>query len=335
MNKEPSEDLRADTDALISRVDALCDLGDWETLAKLRRRCRDAVSARLALWPVIVHAEHRLALEAEPRWAALVAVEPAGTGAIGPLAEVAASTHSWADLAPYLPHGSARSLVAYERVIRGEDLTDREERDDIDRSMFDLPLRLEPWEPAYPLSTYEARRGIFPSPVLPELFPVVLGDPGEEGGREHGDLTATEALTELVRPWTTESNGAAEAVAVQGDVLDAIGALGMSEVGIARLEPAEAMAHIAWAAASGGAHAPRRGMATGRFNVWWTIAALSDLAGDWPVEPEEIGEAAQNLAWFVWDLPEPMGGWSLRLAVADAASGTSWALAASDRRLDR
>ena len=74
----------------------------------------------------------------------------------------------------------------------------------------------------------------------------------------------------------TESNGRADAVAVQGDVFDAIAALGVPG---ARAEPdlrrRPRSAVLAWTAASGGAHGRRRGMAAGRFGAWWAAAALT------------------------------------------------------------
>ena len=44
---------------------------------------------------------------------------------------------------------------------------------------------------------------------------------------------------------------------------------------LAVLTPAEALAWLAWAGASGGAHGRRRGNAIGRFGAWWVLAALA------------------------------------------------------------
>ena len=46
----------------------------------------------------------------------------AGRFALGPLSEVAASTHTWAELAPHAPPGPLAAVTAHERVVRGEDL---------------------------------------------------------------------------------------------------------------------------------------------------------------------------------------------------------------------
>ena len=90
------------------------------------------------------------------------------------------------------------------------------------------------------------------------------------------------------------------------------------------------MAAMAWAAASGGAHGRRRGMAAGRFGAWWTLAALTGLADDWPVPPNELGRAGRELRFFRWDPGGPPLGWSLDLAVDDPAEGIAWALTAND-----
>src|SRR5512137_2091018 len=114
---------RADLDGLVRLVDGLCREGDWEGVVLLRDRSRAALERGLQLWPAAEYAEYRLALEAPGPYAGAVVLEGAGRFALGPLWEVAASTHSWEELAPHLPGGPARALAAHERVVRGEDLT--------------------------------------------------------------------------------------------------------------------------------------------------------------------------------------------------------------------
>jgi hypothetical protein len=316
-----------DLDGLLRRVDELCGAGGWDELSRLRDAARAAHGRGRQLWPAALHAEYRLALEAPGAYAGPVVAESNARFSVGPLAEVAASTHTWDDLASHLPEGPARALVAYERVLRGEDL----ERDrSIDRSVFDLPLRVQPWEPAYPTATYEAWRGIFPTPPVPRLQSVGLPD---DAPAPLADPGATEALSDLTRPWVMESNGRADAVAVQGDVFDAIAALGVPGARLARISPADAMAILAWAGASGGAHGRRRGMAAGRFGAWWAAAALSAMTDDWPVEADELGDAVAELGWFAWDTEEPPTGWTFRIAVVDPAEGLAWAAMANDQRL--
>ena len=212
-------------------------------------------------------------------------------------------------------------------MLRGEDLDGAR---DVDRSLFDLPLHLERWEPTYPVATYEAWRGIFPTPPVVALEPISLP---EDPAPSVADLASTEALVELTRPWVTESNGRSDAVAVRGEAFDAIAALGVPGARAARIRPSAAFELMAWAAASGGAHGRRRGMAAGRFNAWWTAAALCALTDDWPLDASELGEAADELAWFTWDTDEPPTGWRFRIAVVDPADGMAWAAMADDERL--
>jgi hypothetical protein len=304
---------RADLDGLLRHIETLCTDADWAELLRLRDRCRAADATGRQLWPAAAHAEYRLALQADPAFAAPIAEEAQGRFAIGPLTEVVASTHDWASLAPHLSRGPTRALIAYERVLRGEDL--RRDRS-IDRTVFDLPLRIEPWEPAYPVAGYEPWRGIFTPPrPTRDLRPVAL--PFEDPQLVADPMT-TEALAELTRPWTEDSNGRGDAAAVMGDALDAIAALGVPQARVGRI----------------GADHALEIMAAGRFNAWWTVAALLELTDDWPVEPDELGLALERLAFFAWDTDEVDVGWSFRLAVVDVERGLAWAAMANDQRLE-
>ena len=130
--------------------------------------------------------------------------------------------------------------------------------------------------------------------------------------------------------WTAESNGRVDIAAVEGDHLGAIAALGVSSVRLSEVAAPEAMAWLAWAGASGGAHGRRRGGAAGRFSAWWAAAAMGGLLEDWPVSADELGEVLDELRWFVWDANEPVLGWQLRLAVWAPTEGLAWAIAATD-----
>jgi hypothetical protein len=214
-------------------------------------------------------------------------------------------------------------LFAHERVLRYEDLRQA----DVPSGVLDLPLVLEDWEPAYPLAEYEPDRVHFPAPPPVATAPVDIPDAPLE---RTADDDVDAAFRELVGPWTRESNGRAEVVAVEGDERDAVAALGVGRVRMAEVSPSYAVATLAWAGASGGAHGRRRGMAIGRFGAWWLLAALGGIGGDWPVAPSELGELTAALRWFVWDAHEPALGWQIRLAVHDGDDGLAWAFAATD-----
>ncbi|MDQ1396677.1 MAG: hypothetical protein QOG64_1936 [Acidimicrobiaceae bacterium] len=317
-------------DELTAQVERLASARDWDGLIDLRDRCRRAVERGKQLWPVAAHVEYRLALEAPGPWAARMLEVDSGRFSFGPLPEVAASTHRWAELAPHVSPGPAATLAAHERVVRGEDLTDDAAARRLPE-VLELPLVLQDWEPAYAVAGYHPDKADFPAPSLPEPAPIARrGDGG--GGRPIDDPDAERALTELATAWVTESNGRAEAVTVEGSAADAVAALGVPDgrIRIAPVDLATALAAMAWTGASGGAHGRRRGAAAGRFAAWWAAAAMTDLVYDWPVPPTELGAAAAELRWFAWDAGEPDTGWTFRLAAEDPADSIAWAVTASD-----
>lgn len=306
-------------DQLTRELEALCERRDWDGVVALRDRCRAALERGKQWWPVAAYAEYRLALEAPGPWAGAVIVEGAGRFAFGPLTEVAASTHTWAELADHIPDGPLRSTCAHERVVRREDLTgDRT----IDRNVLPAPLALQPFEPNYPVATYHPGRAEFPAPPGAGLAPVDLPPP--PAGRQSDE---SRVLREVVNTWVIESNGHSEAVEVDGDAATAIAALGVRRARGAEVEPAAALAHLSWTAASGGAHGRRRGMAWGRYVA---LDCAATLAG---VEIEDLAEAIGELRWFAWDAYEPATGWTLRLAVEDPGDGIAWAVTATDTAL--
>ena len=312
-----------DLDELVLQVDRLFDVEDLAGLLDLRDRCRRALERGRQLWPVAVHAEYRLALEAPGRWAGGVLVPGAGRFALGPLSEVAASTHTWEELAGHLQATPEAALAAHERVLRGEDLT-ADER--VDRRVLELPIVVQPWEPAYPLASYKAHEADFGGPPSVREWRAFDADPAQPVE----DPEARRALLDLAGAWVTESNGRAEAVAVVGDAPGALAALGVRRGRTASVDAAHALAAMAWTGASGGGHGRRRGMATGRFAAWWALTAVAGLLDRWPVPPDELGRAAARLRWYRFDSGEPDTGWSLRLAVEDPDRGRAWAVSAVD-----
>ncbi|CAN5138943.1 hypothetical protein BH24ACT1_BH24ACT1_01300 [soil metagenome] len=315
-----------DLDELLRWVGRLVEAADWDGLVELGRRCRTGFErSGHQLWPITSQVEYRLALEAPVAWAAPALVEGAGRFAFGPLPEVAASTHTWAALAPHLTPGPVAGLVAHERVIRGEIADDKAV---LGTDVLELPLVLQPWEPAYPVATYRFDGAEFPSPALPPLRRAMLPAPAPQVADAH----VPAALAALVEPWVIESNGVNHTVAVRGTAESAIAAVGHGEARVSEVGAGAALAAMAWAGASGGAHGRRRGAAVGRFGAWWSLAALAGLIDDWPVPPEELGAAAKELRWLQWEpATGTTPGWSLHLAIEDPEEGLAWAIEASDR----
>jgi hypothetical protein len=319
-----------DIDELLRHVDRLCSARDWQGVDDLRDRSRKALERGRQLWPVASHAEYRLALEAPARWAASVLHDGAGRFALGPLPEVAASTHTWEELAPHVLPGPAGAMAAHERVVRGEDLTDD---DRVPGGVLDTPQRLQSWEPTYPVAVYKADDADFGEPALvpfPHPAPNSAGRTVSRNQSGAENESGAAALRDLAATWVRESNGVARAVAVDGTALDAIGALHEGRTRVADIGLAEALARMAWTAASGGAHGRRAGMAAGRFSAWWALANVTDLADHWPPDADALGSAATQLRWLIWEPAPSTGGWALRLAIEDPARPRAWALGATD-----
>ncbi|MFC2153831.1 DUF933 domain-containing protein, partial [Actinomycetota bacterium] len=90
----------------------------------------------------------------------------------------------------------------------------------IDSHVLQIPIAIQPWEPAYPVADYRSDRAAFPDDVFDtpmawtELPPVPIdGDP---------DDALCDVLLDLVKPWWEDSQGKAEVVTVEGTVEDAL-----------------------------------------------------------------------------------------------------------------
>ena len=314
---------RNDPDELLRIVDGLCSTRSWDDLVLLDALCTEAVGRGRQLWGVSGHIHYRLALEAPGAFVGPVITERASRFLLGPLPEVAASTHEWRDLADHIPEGPARAIAAHERVVRGEDLR---HDDDIDAAVLEIPLALETWEPTYALAGYGSDEAHFPMPDLPPINRIDLPRPGN---RLEADA-AVDGLTQLVEPWATSSNGNVDVAVVDGGALQAIAALGLRNAAAAELSTKQAMALMAWAGASGGAYAPRQGAAAGRFGAWWAAACITGLVDDWPVAGDELAEACDEVQWYAWSDLFPTTGWGFHVAAADPLDGLAWAISATD-----
>ncbi len=339
---------RGDIDLLTVYVNELVAGKQWAELDALRTSCRLALERGKQLWAVAAHIEYRLCLQGPGAWAAKMLETGTGRFALGPLPEVAASTHAWSDLSPHLHPTPEAAMAAHERVVRGDDLTE----DPLASSLpevLDVPLRLEPWEPSYALAEFHTDRMDALPPRMPALQPrpslsarpsrASVGQ-GTRSCAQNGPRPArgeaddvSRAFEDLVATWTAESNGRAEAVSVKGTALDAVAALGARVTEAVELAPREAIAVMAWAAANGGAHGRRPGAAPGRFAAWWVLAALGGLTDRWPLRPDELASVLADVRWYAWGSGEPVTGWALRLAVeatAGSKKARAWAISATD-----
>lgn len=321
---------RGDLDGCLRRIDELVAQRDWDGLGVLRERCLAAYERGHQLWPAAHAAAHRLTLEAPAELAAQAVMLATTTRhfGLGPLTEVLGSRLTWAEVEPHLPPGPLRATVAEERIIRGEDLSDVE----YGQHLTGTSPVLATWEPRYPSASYGAFEADFGQPPEIRHEEATSAPPAESTrpAERRQDDDVTEALAHVTAAWTEQSNGRCETVGVDGTAADAVRAFGVSEPRLMSITPATAMATMAWAAASGGAHGRRRGMAAGRFDAWWVAASACNLTDDWPVGPDVLGDALSELRWFHWHPGHAPQGWELHLAVEDPIDAMAWAIAAVD-----
>lgn len=257
---------------------------------------------------------------------------------LGPLTEVVAQRHAFADLAPHLD-ATVAPVVAQERVLRGEDL-----RDDprAAGASDDPPLVLQPFEPAFVLPEYRADErldGAVPHPVDVSAGTAAAAAPLEaEAGPPADVARLARALEDVVAPWTVQSDGAVQVRAVPGGVGTAVGAV-LADAGIAGPVPVgpvptpTLLALLAHAGASGGVHGRRRGGAAGRAHAWWVARCATGLAAVDRLDPDELEYRLEDLDRRAFRCPGE-AAWRLELALGvRAADGGEWtvAVAAFDR----
>jgi len=287
---------------------------------------------------------------------------------LGPLTEVVAQHHTFAELAPHLD-SSLLAVVAQERVLRGEDL-----REDVraQEAGSETPLVLQPFEPTYRLPEYRADErldGAFTLPAsgwqdrsagpadpsarvaAPETLPEV-GAGSQAGSSTDREPTigpmATETLRAVratVEPWATGSDATIVTAALPGSALAAVGQVvagsDRGPVRWRRIEVPELFGLLAFAGASGGVHGRRRGAAAGRALAWWVARAAADLptAGLAALaeDPARAQELLDELEFRLEDLERVAfvshGSAAWRLEIALAAPAGEWAVAVS--ALDR
>ena len=312
----------SDLSGLTRYVDGVCASREWDQLIVVVDRCNEAVERGKQVWAIAQFAEYRMALEAPAEMAGTVMSDGRGRFALGPLWEVAASTHPWDDLSPHVTVPTVRAMIAHERSIRGEMV----DAASIDERILEIPVAIQPWEPTYPVADYQSDRATFPDDIfdLPMEW-VELPDPGE---RDDDDGVCN-ALLNLVAPWWEDSIGHAETMTVEGTIEQAIRALGPHRARMAEVDLSTALEAMVWAGASGGAHGRRRGTPTGRALAWWVILEILGY-DDVPDDIDEVGSEADELRWVLWDPGDRVGGWNLHLGIEDPDDGLAWVLSAVD-----
>ena len=313
---------RADLDGLVRHVDDTCAAREWDHLLAVRDAARRAVDTGRQLWPIATLANQRLALWAPAPLAARAFDDAARTFMPGPVSEIVAVHHTWRDMSPHLVDGHDRALVAHERALRGDEI------DGDEPEMLDVPFAIQSWEPRYEVAVYTDDGVDSPAPVIDVEWEWIACEPAAT----IADDPTADAFRRMMEPWTAQSNGSARCAVVEGDETDALGALGFDRVLLSPITPQDALARLAWAAASGGAHGRRRGAATGRSEAWWLLAVFAGLDDEWPCDPAGLGEVVESCEWFAFENDEaPTGGWGLHLVVVDPEEGLAAAFDATDR----
>ena len=312
----------SDLAGLSRYVDAVCSAREWDGLIEVRDLCEEAVKRGKQVWAVGQFAEYRLALEAPAPHAASVLSDGRGRFALGPLWEVAASTHTWAELRDHVEVPTVRAMTAHERSIRGDLIDD----DEIDERVLGIPVVVQGWEPTYPVADYRSDRAAFPDDIFDIEMPWTELPDAVEPQPEDG---VCEILTDLVRPWWDDSLGKAEVVTVDGTIEQAIRALGPHRVRAVDVPLSTALEAMVWAGASGGAHGRRRGTPSGRAAAWWVVLEVLGY-DEVPDDLVSIGKEAEELRWVLWDPGDRVGGWNLHLGIEDPDDGVAWVLSAVD-----
>ena len=343
----PDADLRdlldlGDLDGLVREVDRRCARGDWDAVLVLRDACLAATEQTgRQLWGPARYAAYRVALEGPAVLAAAIPEAGVARHGLGPLTEVVAQAHTFAELADGLD-AVIRPVVAQERVLRGEDLRGdpRAAQPDADAP----PLVLQPFEPAYALPTYRATERVDGGPAPALGAPLAVdGDAASDAAAATGPGAAgaidvppraralAVALRDAVAVWESASEARVATAALGGaTALDAARAAAPDLAGARRIGVADLLALIAAAGASGGVHGPRRGGAAGRAAAWWVarVATGLDEPGE-PVDADELEFRLEDLELVAFTTPGP-AAWRLQVALADPATGAAAAVSAVD-----
>jgi len=262
---------------------------------------------------------------------------------LGPLTEVVAQHHTFAELAPHLD-STLLPVVAQERVLRGEDLRgDPRALGEDD----DPPLVLQPFEPDYVLPEYRAAErldGAVPDPsedpggTWQTFDPAAIASASAPAAETEDAPAAAEvvlrALEDVVAPWAAQSGGELHVVAVRGSTIDAscavlhvagVGAAGAADaaggpVRSAGIDVATLLRLLAFAGASGGVHGRRRGGAAGRTLAWWVARCATGLHRAAHVDAEELEFRLEDLDRRAFRVAGA-AAWRLELAIGSSGSG--------------
>lgn len=229
-----------------------------------------------------------------------------------------AATRTWAELAPFIDDARIRRLIAYERVARGENLSEAS----FPMERGDLPFALEPWEPRSYVDPRDNERSRHVS------VDVV---------HETHDLPVAPAVQDRLDPVCEKLEAMwgewdlSEALRVQGNALEAIAALEYTTAEVAELPLPDALTAIARSIAWGGLHKYGGLLAHGRQAAWELLATLtgkplSQLASD------ELETTGTRMRWYSYLAEHDAYEWiiTFQLAIEHPKQNLAWAMQAGD-----
>jgi hypothetical protein len=327
---------------LMAEVDSFVLDGQWDEVVALRDRCVAAAQRGHQWWPAAAWAEYRLALDAPGQFAASVLESSASRFTLGPFPEVAASSHAWDELSPFLERSPASATFAHECIALGDDLR----ADDTYAKLpliFDLPATLQSWEPLYGPVVYHLDRVEHGAPIV-NPFAGPLDFESLAADRWKDDATC-EALRSLLLPWAQDPQWKVESQSFFGSPETLLKDPATPPI---FLETQVGLALLAWAGASGGPSGRRRGLASARNDLWWALMQMTGLIDeDNPGGPslaaaddgllEELAAGVSELRFWSWT-PTPipgekaeLDGWRIGLIVDAPDESLMWAISAAPR----
>ncbi len=331
-----------DVEELCAHIDSMVLDGDWPNIVEVRDAARAAYSRGIQAWPAAAWAEYRMALEGPGQYAAMVLDSTAERFALGPFSEVAASTHTWHELAGHLEATPGAAAFAQERVLRGEDLRGEPLTQDFAR-LTNLPWSRAPWEPAWVGPTFHLGRIDEPpadSTAWPEPFLASVRSQEPPSSLAIAADRTVDALADAVAAWKVCEGASVRAVAIEGAGPSAAAFACGRTVEWTQVTAGYALSQLLWCAASGASGRRRPGGSSARAALWWALQCLAGLEDEDQVDSLEMGGLVDEVRWGTFSVGESSmaqelnaagvetHGWHLRLTVEDLLDGFAWAVLA-------
>jgi hypothetical protein len=325
---------------LIDEIDAAVYDDDWDEVSAIRTRCHAGFTRGHQWWPAAAWADYRMALDGPAEVCASVLDSSSQRYTLGPFAEVAASNHSWDEIAPFLSGTPGAANFAHERVAFGDDLSGDAVALRLP-GVFDTPLALLAWEPIYGPVTYGLDHVRHDPPAIAQAGYHRSDLRSVAMAHDIDDRATCDALRALVTPWLDSKSAWVRVLAAEGDTASALRCVKTSvdftvddvihhdfangEFVVCDLSVTQALEMMHWAAASGGPNGRRRGSASGRSAIWWVLRCVAGLEQEPDVTSYELEQAFSEWRFSTFSRGATTG-WGLQLIIEDPIDGLVWAI---------